>query len=311
MTFERTLIQAFSALPRSPMQRNAPFTSDAEIVEIGGTILALSIDEFSEEDSLGYGGPFEFGRNVAIAAMSDLIAVGAEPRHLLQSVAARPDVETDWLRAFADGLSVGLETTGCTVIGGDAGTANEFRFTATVIGEFGDSRPVTRVLTQERGKLAVTGTLGDVNLAALNHTPVRIECRLAEMRQIAPCAAIDTSDGLVHGLCALAEVNPHTSFSLKTDDVPYTADVSALPMGIPREALLFGSAGEYELLVCLPADAPQAAGFTVIGEFGPGSGAWINGRRHVEPELDPRVLSRADYVSGLVTFATTFLEGAQ
>jgi thiamine monophosphate kinase len=112
-----------------------------------------------------------------------------------------------------------------------------------------------------------TGAFGDGNLAALGaHPELRFESRLAESALLPPGAACtDTSDGLARALELLAGLNPGLQLRLELDLVPYAdgVEAAAARAGIPREAFLLASAGEYELVALVP--APEVAGIEATG----------------------------------------------
>jgi len=317
MTFETNLISAFLNCPRSPDQQNAPYTSDAEIVTIGDTLMAVTVDEFSAEDGLGSfeTDPRIFGQNLAIAGLSDLLAVGARPRFWCQSIGCPADRKPAWLHEFTTGLTSVLNEAGCFIIGGDSGATQNFRLTATAIGDFESNRhPVTRILNQPAGILAVSGSLGTVNHSALKGSPVELNYRgsLSQTMNASAYACIDTSDGLITSLEMLQKVNPSTTFKLNLETIPYPAGM-AIDIPIPKETSLFGAAGEYELLYCLPKKCDLPDGLTVIGSFHSADTAEIileNSTTSITyhpHNLDPRVLDRDTYITELIRFVCDLL----
>lgn len=252
-----------SRFPRSPLQRNAVFSSDAEVLELGGRPWCLTMDEFSPEEDLFSGKPEALGCNLAVATLSDLLACGAEPKFFMQALA----LPERGAARFADGLSAGLSkvlaAAGCSLCGGDLGRAPAWRFTGFAMGPAAD-RPVGRDLPRGDYELWVTGSLGDANLAALRGLPTpRFELRLRESRALRSRAAacIDTSGGLADALWALRRRNPHFRFELDLAAVPFAPGVQnyAVTAGLPPGAFLLGGAGEYELLFALPAGLRGAA----------------------------------------------------
>jgi thiamine-monophosphate kinase len=109
----------------------------------------------------------------------------------------------------------------------------------------------------------MTGTIGNGNLEAamklysntpalrpiLNRFPIRFHLRKAEaevIRKFASCC-IDTSDGVLKALQAIADLN---GVGFVAEDLPYSMEglfVTRL-IGKPHELLFLGESGEYELL---------------------------------------------------------------
>lgn len=301
---EREIIAAVAErLARSPRQRNALFASDAEIIEVGGELLAVTVDDYSAEDRLSPEDPHLLGWNLVAATVSDLLAVGAVPRFMLNSLVATRSMDAAYLRALSDGMSAALETCGATMAGGDVGTGADWRFTGVALGDFpAGRRPLSRRPPRGAGVVLVSGACGDANLAAGAGGPApRFELRLPESAALAAIAAaatgvtadgaatgvtaddaaavacIDTSDGLASALESIAALDPGVRVEIDLDAVPYAPGVieAAAKMSVPPELFLMGSAGEYELLALVGeegrGDARRAgaleAGLRPIGTF--------------------------------------------
>lgn len=254
---EYDLISRLAArFPRSPLQRNAPFSSDAEVLRIGGRNWCLTMDEFSPEEDLFSGSPEALGWNLAVATLSDLLACGAEPRFFMQALVLPRRSPEKFSAGLATGLRKVLKTAGCSLCGGDLGTAKNWRFTGFAMGPAA-GRPIGRDLPCGEYGLWVTGTLGDANLAALTgRTTPRFELRLSESRALRGRAAacVDTSGGLADALWALRSRSPKLRYEIDLNNVPYAPGVAAAATkaGLPPGAFLLGGAGEYELLFALP-----------------------------------------------------------
>ncbi len=331
---ERDLIACLaSACPRSSRQRNALFDSDAEIVDLAGSRMAITVDEFSAEDRFPSDDWKLLGWNLVAATMSDLFAVGAKPAFFLDAFVAPPAMDENDLRALGKGLAEALEACGASLAGGDVGTGAEWRFTGIAIGEFGDvARPMTRRLempsSRDRiagpvrlsassthagpsheletppgsveiavaGDVIVSGSLGDVNLAAATKgSAVRLELRIAESTALmrlnaAPegeddrpsIACMDTSDGFVSALETFCLLDPRLHIEIDLPSLPYASGVieAARAMALPSEVFLLGYAGEYELVALVPdvlgwrkaiaGDGLAGGGFRAVGRFSTG-----------------------------------------
>jgi thiamine-monophosphate kinase len=216
---------------------------------------------------------------VVTATLSDLLAVGAEPKFLLNSLVVGEGMGEAWLAAFASGMQEALDAFGAFMLGGDAGADRAWRFTGVAVGTFPNGqRPLSRIVPTDRGVILATGAFGDGNLAAAGGPSPRFECRLAESRLITTCDAVcmDTSDGLAVTLQTIARLNASLEITLDLAAVPYAdgVEAAAAALGVPLETFLLGSAGEYELVAFVPEAAAGtllAAGcFTRIGAFSKG-----------------------------------------
>jgi thiamine-monophosphate kinase len=322
---ETALIETLRrTLATSREQRNEPFTSDAEIVDLGGSLLALTLDEFSAEDGLSAARPRLLGWDLVVATLSDILAVGAEPRYMLNALAVEPDADRKWVAAFAAGAQDALTSFGAAMLGGDVGSADAWRFAGLGLGVFPAGQgPVSRIAESDRGVVLATGTFGDGNRAAVSGVAPRFECRLAESRRLARegAARIDTSDGLAAALETFARLDPGLRIEVDLDAVPLAEGVpeAARAAGVPIPAFLLGSAGEYELLSLEPEGRASGAGLRRVGTFErSGEGGVFyrlpSGRRVRQPRLpDPReVADLAEYRTLVVDLARTlFGEGGR
>jgi thiamine-monophosphate kinase len=320
---EREIIETIAeSFARSPLQQNGLFASDAEILELGGCRLAVTVDDYSAEDRLAADDPALLGWNLVTATVSDLLAVGAEPRFLLNSLVTTPAMDGPYLRALAAGMQEALAACGATMAGGDIGTGAAWRFTGVALGDFRAGQvPLSRILPPGAGAGAVmvTGAFGDGNLAAATGGPApRFELRLAESAALAglaaPAACIDTSDGLASALETLCGLHADLRIEIDPAAVPYAPGVidAAAAMRVPPEVFLMGSAGEYELLALIPDGAITAverAGLRRVGTFTTGAQPGLHFMREARfvplPKLpDPREVASFElYCANLIELA--------
>lgn len=311
---EYALISRLAArFPRSPLQSNAPFSSDSEVLRIGGRSWCLTIDEFSPEEDLFSGSPEALGWNLAVATLSDLLACGAEPRFFLQALVLPRRSPEKFASGLASGLSKALKAAGCSLCGGDLGAAENWRFTGFAMGPAA-GRPIGRDLPRGKYGLWVTGTLGDANLAALTGRPTpRFELRLAEARALRgrATACVDTSGGLADALWALRCRSPKLRFEIDLRKVPYAPGVeaAAAKAALPPGAFLLGGAGEYELLFALPESSRPTAEARRIGNIVPSDDPGVffaSGTTTTKMKAPPcprESRSRAEYICAVASAA--------
>lgn len=160
--------------------------------------------------------PQQLGWKSLAVNLSDLAAMGATPRWATLALTL-PEVDDDWLAAFATGLYRCADQFGVSLVGGDT-TRGALSLTLTIIGEVPPNQALRRDGAQAGDEIWVSGTLGDAalalaalhgrvnltdadlaTLAARLHTPTpRVELGLA-LRGLAH-SAIDVSDGLLADL---------------------------------------------------------------------------------------------------------------
>lgn len=274
---ERELIERLSMAFCGGLKReNAVFACDAEIVRIGGGFWGMTMDEFSPgEDLFSDGDPGVLGANLVTATLSDLLAAGVEPAAFMHAVSLPRDVSRAFVDGFAEGVAGVLSGAGCSLCGGDVGQSEVWRYCGFAMGPVTAARPITRELPNEAVTLWVTGRLGDANLAAVRggETPA-FELRAAEAAVIRKhaVACIDSSGGFLDAVWTLHTVNADVCLDVDLRRVPLAEGVVAAcaALGVAREAVLIGGAGEYELL-CAVRERSDAglrlrdAGLTCIG----------------------------------------------
>jgi thiamine-monophosphate kinase len=138
--------------------------------------------------------------------LSDLAAMGAQPRAAVVALALAPNVSTRWLEAFYRGLARTSRSYLVPIVGGDiARHTGGLVATLTLIGEARGPRALTRTGTRSGDWIYVTGALGGSLPSGRHH---RFTPRLAEGAWLAARpevrAMLDISDGLAKDLPALA-----------------------------------------------------------------------------------------------------------
>lgn len=265
--------QIVLAMPRCREQLNGVFESDAEIVTMGNRRLAITIDEFSaEEDGFPAGDPELLGWNLAIATISDLLAVGADPAWFLQVVSVPDTRPESFCSDLMRGVGAALEVSGAHLIGGDLSRAPDWRYVGNAVG-FCESEPILRKSGAGILHLYATGPMGIGNLAFVNPGyRLKLSSRREFMVRLREyiSLAMDSSDGLRNTLLTLLRVNPGHTITAVADGAVIHPDVLefCVQSHFPPEGFLFASAGEYELILGVePARKDrfeQAAGNAVI-----------------------------------------------
>jgi thiamine-monophosphate kinase len=228
---------------RHPEQLNALHEADAELVPLSGSgrLLAVTTDTVSEEIALGfYPDAGTIGWVAAVASLSDLAAVAAEPIGLVVAVTLPRALPRGFAEELAAGLDAAARAAGTYVLGGDTNAGAEASVTTTAFGTVATGEqlsrmgcgvgetvyasgrlgagamPVLRAMglavdTRPGGSLARDGRepaagRGDVGCGDV---PFRPCPRLREARLLPgwATACMDSSDGLVATLDQLARLN--------------------------------------------------------------------------------------------------------
>jgi len=205
--------------------------------------------------------PQEIGYRSAVAALSDLAAMGAKPLGMLVAMAI-PEGWRSTLDAISDGIGEAAQLAQAPVLGGDMSRSSELALTITVLGTARDV--LYRNAARPGNSVYVTGRLGGPGaaLAAFseNRSPleayrnrfVRPVARIEESIWLAEhgaVGAIDISDGLSSDLCHIATASG-VSIKIDLTLVPVMEGVSAEAAAVSGE--------EYELAAVCNTDVDTA-----------------------------------------------------
>ncbi|MBF0611162.1 MAG: thiamine-phosphate kinase [Magnetococcales bacterium] len=173
--------------------------------------------------------PYLLGQKALRVNLSDIAAMGGNPRWYQLSISMPPSVSYHWVSEVARGLKEAGETFNVSLVGGDTvSTRGCISLTITMLGLVGQGRAVLRKGAMAGDKLYVSGTVGDAALGwsqrrgvlqvlegedishlqrRLDLPEPRIALGLALQDAALMRAAIDISDGLVADLEHIAQAS--------------------------------------------------------------------------------------------------------
>lgn len=224
----------------------------------------------------------EIGWRAAMAALSDLAAMGAAPLGLLLAVTV-PAAWRDELGALAHGVGEAAARVDIPIVGGDVTDGDRLALTITVLGAAG--RPVTRGGARVGDRIYVTGRLGGPGTAVEAWLGGRVPAPSARARFARPEARLRAGQWLAaHGATAMIDLSDglagDAAHIAAASGVRLALDADRLPCleGCDAEAAL-RSGEEYELLVCAPtldtaafARTCEGVTLTEIGRVEPAAG---------------------------------------
>ncbi len=203
--------------------------------------------------------PEEIGHKALARGLSDIAAMGAEPKFCLLSIALSTAASKKWIDGFYRGMLKLAARTGTVLAGGDLSHALEICCDITVSGAVPRNRALLRSTAKPGDLIYVSGPLGAAAVALQAgkvHLPQpRLELGV-QLRGKAS-AAMDLSDGLstdLQRLCVASGVS-----AALNEDIPLAA-------GATIEQALHGGE-DYELLFTAPAKKKAPAGCTMVGEI--------------------------------------------
>lgn len=216
--------------------------------------------------------PRALGHKALAVNLSDLAAMGAEPRAFTLAVAL-PAADPAWLGPFSEGLLALADAFHCELIGGDT-TRGPLTLSLTVFGDVPATAALRRDAARPGDDLWVSGTVGDARLAlgalrkewtltpeALAQVQPRMDMptpRVAlglALRGVAR-AALDVSDGLLGDLGHIL-AQSRVGATVEVDRVPRSATLAAQPLACQLQCTLAGG-DDYELCFTAPANARDA-----------------------------------------------------
>ncbi len=211
--------------------------------------------------------PHDLGWKTLAVNVSDLAAMGAQPRWALLAIAI-PAAEDSWLSAFADGLFACADAFGIDLAGGDT-TRGPLTLSLTLFGEVPAGTAVRRDGGRPGDDIWISGQpgLAALGLAALRGMqqltePARTRCLQALQRpqprlalgqalRGAVSAMLDVSDGLLGDLGHILQRSACGAI-VDCDALPLQAlEEAGADLTLARNCVLAGG-DDYELLFCAP-----------------------------------------------------------
>ena len=244
MTDEFSLINKYFA----PM--SSQIGDDCAMLEVGpGEILATSVDTMVENTHFYRDAPpDQVAYRAVVTAVSDLAAMGAEPRAMTLALTL-PSANDAWLQQFSRGIHQASEDYAIELIGGDT-TRGPLTITLTVMGAVPTGQALTRAGARPGDAVFISGTLGDAAAALevingkwkghgeyreyLLKRFYRPTARVAlgqSLRGIAS-AAIDVSDGVLADAGHICEQS-HVGIRIDSASLPISRQPARLESRVP------------------------------------------------------------------------------
>lgn len=240
--------------------------------------------------------PFDLGYKLLAVNLSDLAAMGAKPAWALLSLTL-PDVQSEWLEAFSNGLFYLADQHRVAIVGGDT-CRGPRSLSMQLTGLVPKGQYLTRAGAGPGDSIFLSGTIGDAGLALaqllsgegapsellrplLRPVP-RVELGLG-IRDLAS-AAIDISDGLAADLGHLLDAS-RVGAEIDLQKMPLSDAVRERVTELRDWSLPLSSGDDYELCFTLPDEKEgqmieSLAGVNVpvtkVGKIKPGQGInWL------------------------------------
>ena len=210
--------------------------------------------------------PDAVGWKCLARAVSDLAAMGAEPRCFLLSLALPTSRAGAWLKEFLNGLRAAAQKLRCHAAGGDTTRRDDVLINITVVGECRRGRAILRSGAQPGDAIFVSGRLGEAEYGQqllraarrrLNRRDTRLrkhlypEPRLAMGAWLAKnrlaTAMMDLSDGLSSDLPKLCEAS-RVGACINKQALPHVKIAEECAIKFDAIDLALHGGDDYELL---------------------------------------------------------------
>lgn len=267
---ERALIRAiqrYTASPRRDEALIAGIGDDCAILRPRRNEDLLFTTDFVIED-VHFRRAAESGVQTGCRALarglSDIAAMGGEPRYALVSLALAPWACQNYVRDLYRGFAKLGERFGVRIIGGDVTRTEKLTLDVVVIGAVPRGKALRRNGARAGDRIYVSGALGGAAAGGYRKLPdPRVE--LGQQLRGKATACMDLSDGLaldLHRLCVESGVSAEL----------------ASPLPVARRATLeqaLSGGEDYELLCTLPPRRKPPAGLIPIGVVASGEAGLV------------------------------------
>ncbi len=254
----------------------------------GKHVLLYSTDALIEKVhfDLAWHPPFLLGRKAVSVNVSDVAAMGGQPRYLLFSLGLPRDFADQWACELSKGVVDACNEYGCILIGGDTvASPGGVSLGLTVIGEMKEGQVLYRAGAREGDVVLVSGQLGSsaVGLALCGHgytdktefaelyrahLDPRARVNLGKLLAASGLvhAMMDLSDGLATDLGHICRASSLGAI-LYQDQLPVHPSLhkAARLLKFDPVRWMIGGGEDYELLVIVPGDATKKLQERVAG----------------------------------------------
>ncbi len=261
---------------------------DCAVIRVGDRIQLVSTDAFIEGVHFrrDWSTPEDIGWKAAVAALSDIHAMGGRSQFVLTSLAAPKSWSADELQELYRGIQGAVSASGAVVIGGDTTRSPQgLMLDVTVIGEAVDGHYRLRKGAQAGDALVVTGHPGRsrAGLLALEHGVDAPEAMATHIRpqsikgapwelvqHKAVHAMMDVSDGLAQDAGHLANA-AGLGVDLLSDHIAADAVIEPVCAALDTSLsdIVFTGGEDYELLMAVAPDQVESLPIPVqkLGTF--------------------------------------------
>ncbi len=272
--------------PRNASTLRGTGDDAAVLAPPAGERTVVSTDAFFEgvDFDLTYFPLKHLGYKVVTAAVSDILAMNAQPSQLLVSLGVSSKIPVEALQDLYEGIAFACNEHGIDLVGGDTrASMTGLVISVTALGHAAEERLVYRTGAGQNDLLCITGNLGAAYMGLrLLEREKRVLADIADPEpqfagyeyllekylkprlrtdiaaalaeeKIVPTAMIDLSDGLASDLMQLCRAS-HCGARIYLDRIPIAKQTSALAEEMHADPVVAALNGgeDYELLFTVP-----------------------------------------------------------
>lgn len=255
---------------------------------------------------------FGLGNYLAVLNLSDIAAMGAEPRGLLLNLGLPHDLPVTHFEQIIDGAATACREYGCEILGGDMSSASELSLSATSIGSATYEGLLRRKGAQPDDLVYCTGYLGltstafkyfldakkkGLQLGSENEQLLKDQFQKPTakfqfgriMRVLdPPVTCMDNTDGAAQTLLELCEINSVGAVLTETDlPIHQVSREVATYLNCSVLDVALGPGADFNLLGTIRrSEQPKiigVPGLHIIGRTIAGSGICVEGEGKVRP----------------------------
>lgn len=246
---------------------------DSAVIELGGKVLLITTDILIEGIHFdpAWIDPFNLGRKSLYVNLSDIAAMGGQPRYFLISLGIPKSLSLLYISLFYRGLKAGAKKFNVYLIGGDTSLSEKITINICVFGEADKDSIIFRKGAKPEDDIYVSGTLGDSALGLeilkkegqngkpkglfkrhLSPIP-RVELGKEIAKNHLATSMIDISDGLLIDLQHILKES-NVGAQVWEDSIPISSLYKRFVNNYSNDFYGFAKTGgeDYELLFTVP-----------------------------------------------------------
>lgn len=271
---------------------------DAAVIVPGADLMVVTADAFLEGTHFSPDAtPAQIGHKVIAASISDIAAMGCEPRHCFVTLGLDEARGDTFVHELGEAMIAAAEKYHAPIAGGDVTSwSAPLAVSVTVVGDTCGMAPVLRSGAKPGDSIFVTGSLGGSSLGRHLEAEPRVLEGLFLNRDVGVSSMIDISDGLSTDLNHIAEESG-TGAVVREAAIPVSDAAREMERkdGVSAVQHALDDGEDFELLfTCSPEQAarlleswPFDLPVACIGEIG-GEGVLIERADGAREKLEPR-----------------------